>query len=203
MKKFVALFATAVALACHAARSPAPSAPPAPPASVPATPMVRAVVTVGESFRPATSDSALRAFVPEIPATDSGGECRLTRTSGNGSTIVQASFPSFDSVRTSVTLMFDSAGHLVRYSESRGAGLHVRTPPGTSEAQRDSAFRASQAFRRSSLTLDYAIDQGVATNSGGGKTTTAVLGSVRAVESLAALGPQTKRLARVRKLCGV
>jgi hypothetical protein len=165
--------------------------------------MVRIRVTVGESFQPATGDSALRAFVPEIPATDSGGECRLIRTSGNGSTIVTASFPSFDSVTTSVTLMFDSAGHLVRYSESRGDGLKVRTPPGMGEAQRDSAFRTSLAFRRSNLSLDYAIDQGVASNSGGGKPTTAVLGPVRKVGSLDALGPQTKRLARVRKLCSV
>ena len=53
------------------------------------------------------------------------------------------------------------------------------------------------------VTLNFAIDQGIARNFGGGKPDNAVLATVRVMESLPALGPVKERLARVRKLCGV
>ena len=187
----------ALALACrsasHAKTAPASSA-------APAT-MVR--VVRGESFFPATGDSAIRAFVPDVQPVDSGGECRLMRTSGSGATITMAYFPSLDSARTTVSVMFDSAGHLVRFSDIRGA-VRYRTPPSMSEAQRDSVSRAARAaVRTTTISFDYAIDQAVASNDGGGLPNHAVIGSVRSMENLEKLGPPIKRLARVRRLCGV
>ena len=40
------------------------------------------------------TDSVRRAFRPAVAAVDSGGECRLTRSSGSGATTVSAGFPS-------------------------------------------------------------------------------------------------------------
>jgi hypothetical protein len=155
-------------------------------------------------FFPAAGDSAIRAFVPDVQPVDSGGECRVMRTSGSGATIMTAYFPSFDSTRTTVSVMFDSVGHLVRYSENRGWAVRLRRPPSMSEAQRDSVFRASRAaVRTTTISFDYAIDQAVASNDGGGLPNRAVIGSVRSMENLEKLGPPTKRLARVRRLCGV
>lgn len=183
-----------LALACRSATQTPPPSP---------TPMVRVAVTRGESFSPSSGDSAIRAFVPEIAPTDSGGECRLFRTRGNGATFVTAYFPSFDSARTTISVTFDSAGHLVRFADRRG-GVRFNTPGATTEAQRDSAVRAARAAARStSISFDYAIDQAIAANDGGGKPTLAVIGSVRSMENLQKLGPPTKRLALVRRLCAV
>jgi hypothetical protein len=100
--------------------------------------------------------------------------------------------------------MFDSAGRLVRYSETRGV-VHLDGPIGTmSPAQRDSVFRAAEArVRTTSISLDYAIDQAIVSNRGGGKPTDAVLATVRSVERLEKLGPPMARMERMRKLCGV
>lgn len=164
-------------------------------------PMIR--ISAVESFTPSSGDAALRAFVPEALPVDSGGECRVMRTSGSGATMVSAYFPSFDSARTVIHLSFDSAGNLVRFGDSRGM-VRYRGGRNLSAAQLDSARRtANAAVRSTSISLDYAMDQGLAVNSGGGKSTEAVIGTVRAVEILEKLGPPTKRLKRARSLCGV
>ena len=53
------------------------------------------------------------------------------------------------------------------------------------------------------MSFDYAIDQAVVSNSGGGQPTNAIIGPIRDIEKLEKLGPPTARLARVRKFCGV
>jgi hypothetical protein len=73
-----------------------------------------------------------------------------------------------------------------------------------SDAQLDSARRAAEAATRStSISFDYAVDQAVASNRGGGRPSQAVIAPVRSMESLEKLGPPTKRLQHVRRLCGV
>jgi hypothetical protein len=72
------------------------------------------------------------------------------------------------------------------------------------DAQRDSALRAAHEARRSTtISFDYAIDQAVVSNTGGGRPSDAIIGTIRSVEKLERLGPPSARLARVRKLCGV
>jgi hypothetical protein len=154
--------------------------------------------------RPTGGPAALASWKPDILPVDSGGECNLTRTSGSGATTVSALFPSMKDARTSIHLSFDSAGRLIRFSERRG-GLHNFTmSPGTTTQQRDSILRASIDSRRSTnISLDFAMDNGMAMNRGGGRPTTAVHGNVREMESLEQFGPPKARIARARRLCGV
>jgi hypothetical protein len=191
-----------VAFALLSCRS-TPTAAPAPAAAVPSPGDAPMRVTISEPFRPMRGDSAIRAFVPVVAAVDSGGECRLTRTAGSAATMMTAYFPSYDSSRNNVTLWFDSAGHLTRYSDSRGR-MRLRPPPGSTQAERDSVLRALvYAERSTSISLDWAVDQALASNRGGGKPTEAIMASVREMENVERLGPPTKRIAHVRRLCGV
>jgi len=207
------LVAGAISLACN---RPAPRAEPAPtptsatattPSSTPTvrttTPAQRTDVFIGESFSPRTGDAAIRAFVPEIAPVDSGGECNVIRTGGSGATIVSASFPSRTAAQTQATITFDSSGRLIRYSERRGVAK-IPSTKGMTDAQRDSTIRtANSATRSTSISLDYAIDQAIVMNRGGGKPTDAILATVRAIERLEKLGPPIARVERMRRLCGV
>jgi hypothetical protein len=79
-----------------------------------------------------------------------------------------------------------------------------RSRRGLTADQADSAFRARLArTRTTTISFDYPINQALATNSGGGRPTVAVIGSIRSMENLEKMGPPTKRIARVRRLCGV
>lgn len=70
--------------------------------------------------------------------------------------------------------------------------------------QIDSLIRKAEAsIRSTTINMDYAIDQAIVSNRGGGKPTVAVLGTVRAVKRLEKVGPPAARLERMRKLCGV
>lgn len=191
-------------LSCRSSSPQEPAASPAPVASAPASqPMIRTRVSMGDPFTPRTDEASLNAFVPDVAPVDSGGECSVYRTGGSGATIVTAYFPKRAGAHTSTSITFDSAGHLIRFSERRGA-MPIPTTADMTDAQRDSVMRAATAARRStSISFDYAIDQAVVSNSGGGRPTNAILGTVRAIEKLEKLGPPTARLARVRKFCGV
>jgi len=160
-------------------------------------------VSIGESFTPRNDTESIRTFKADVAPVDEGGECSVTRTSGSGATMVSVGFPQRKNAQTTMTIMFDSAGHLIRFAERRGA---TTLPPmtGLTDAQRDSTLRASHAARRStSISLDYAIDQAVVTNMGGGQPTQAIISNVRTIEKLESLGRPRERLDRVRKLCGV
>lgn len=160
------------------------------------------VIQSGPSLM-ARSDSALRAFVPDVLPVERGGECRLSRSTGSGATTTVAYFPSQDSAHTVVTLKFDSVGHLVRFQERRGAATY-RTPPNLTPAQRDSARLVWMREQKSTtVTLDFAVDEAFATNSGGNSQVGGITGTVRAVERLERLGPPTKRIQAARQLCGV
>jgi hypothetical protein len=103
-----------------------------------------------------------------------------------------------------VSITFDSAGRVARYSEVRGMTGLRGAPPRASDAQRDSLLRAAlAATRTTSISLDYSIEQAILRNHGGGQPDHAVLVTPREVESLPVLGPIKDRLVLVRKLCGV
>jgi hypothetical protein len=165
--------------------------------------MVQTRVGISDSFSPLRGDAALRAFVPDVAADLSKGECNLMRTGGSGATIVLAYFPTRAALQTQMTLSFDSAGHLVRFNERRGV---PKMPPMTNmtPAQRDSTVRVNDAAMRSTnVSLDYAIDQAVVMNRGAGRPTNAIIGTVRAIEALDQLGPPKAHVERARRLCGV
>jgi hypothetical protein len=208
MKPSIASFALMVVAigfvaACSSAatHAPAPVATPTPVAQSD-TPTQRMRVVMSESFSPRTGEAAVKAFIPEVAPVDSGGECFVTRTAGSGATIVSASFPRRTAAHTQASIMFDSSGRLIRFSERRGAMLPPTT--GMTPEQRDSTVRATNAAMRSTLiTIDYAIDQAIISNRGGGRPTDAILSNVRAVEKIEKFGPIVARVERVRRLCGV
>lgn len=205
----VTFFVVALAsVACGSGSNTATPAPtPAPPgpatsAAAPGVPVRRDLFMPVGSFSPARGDSARRAFVPEIAADESGGECSINRTLGSGATMAIAYFPARVKALMQVNITFDSSGRLVRYSERRG--IPETSSKGLKLEQLDSLIRAQEAKTRStSVNLDYGIDQGMVMNRGGGKPINAVIGTVREVERMEKLGPITARLERVRKLCGV
>lgn len=165
----------------------------------------RVRVSFGESFSPNVGPEAVKAFVPDVAATEAGGECAIRALPmGSKATSVVAYFPARTLPMMTVSLVFDSASHLVQYSETRGVTGLRNVPAGTSNVTRDSMLKAlHDATRTTSISLNYALGQGTARNYGGGKPNNAVLATVREIESLPALGPPKDRLARVRKLCGV
>lgn len=156
-----------------------------------------------ETFLPTQGDVAVATFVPDVAPADSGGDCTLGRTTGSGALRVSAFFPNSKAIAMSVTLQFDSAGHLITYGEVRNPP-HFAVPPGASAAVRDSVMRHAQdSIRTTTISLNYAVDQALAINRGGGKPTVAVIGTVRAAEHLQSLGDPAARMERVRTLCGV
>lgn len=166
-------------------------------------PMMRVGIAAGEPFSPQTGVAAARAFVPDIAPADSGGECSLHKFPGSSATIATASFPSRKAALMSVSMTFDANGNVVRYAETRGVPNTKGITASMSEAQRDTLLRAARAAVRSTIiSLDYAIDQGIMHNMGGGQPDHAVLTSARMAESLPRLGVK-ERMARFRKLCGV
>jgi hypothetical protein len=165
----------------------------------------RARIEFRDPFSPDVGPAAVKAFIPDVAAFESGGECAMHKLPGSSSaTITTAYFPSRAAPQMTVSITFDSAGHLVQYAELRGVVTLRGFPPGTSAPQRDSALRAAEAAMRStSISLNYPIDQGILRNRGGGKPSNAALSSVHEIEAVARFGPVTERLVRVRKLCGV
>ncbi|HEY4219088.1 MAG TPA: hypothetical protein VGM67_18225 [Gemmatimonadaceae bacterium] len=160
-------------------------------------------VIMSDVFVPKQGDSALVSFKAAVEADETGGECSLIRTAGNGATTVTAGFPARRNSKLLVSMTFDSVGHLMRYSERRG---QVSLPPATgmTEAQRDSVLRvAVDRDRSTTISLDWGVDRALAMNRGGGLPTEATAGTVKAMEALPQLGPISARMERVRKLCGV
>ena len=194
--------AAVVAFVVGCAGSP-PAAAPAPTAAR-QTPVRTDVLVREESFTPLRGDSALRAFIAEVAPYEEDGECQLLRTSGSGATTVSAAFPTRASARMTVAISFDSAGHVVSYSETRGVPPPVKLPPGTPRDRLDSAFAVGRAAVRSTVvTLNFPLDRAMIMNRGGGKPTNAVMAAVVQVEHLASLAGPAARMERVRKLCGV
>jgi hypothetical protein len=197
------VFAVAAVGACASAPKPAPAPAGADPSRPAVTMQVRTVVS--DAFSPQTGPAAVKAFVPDVAATESGGECAMHKlTPISSAQVATAYFPTRAEPKMTVALTFDSAGHLTRYSEVRGFTGIRNIPPGTNEAQRAAMLKDGiAATRTTSISFDYAVDQAVVRNHGGGQPDHAVLATPREIESLAVFGPVTQRLVRVRKLCGV
>lgn len=201
----IALALCAIAYGCASASGAGGSGGRAPAVARSDSTRARVRFVVSDPYSPDVGPAAVKAFVPDIVASDSGGECAMRKLPGMSSAnIATASFPNRAAALMTVSLTFDSVGHLVQYSEMRGVIGLRGLPPGTSMAQRDSMLKAARAAMRStSISFNYPIDQGVLRNYGGGKPDNAVLASIRELESLPKLGPVKDRLVRVRKLCGV
>jgi hypothetical protein len=162
--------------------------------------MLRSAATDGR-FIPGTGPHALKSFVADVQPDESGGECSLNRSRGNGALTVVAYYPTRTASNMQTVMTFDSVGHLVHYTETRGIP-HIK--PGLRLEQADSARRAIEATMRStSISLDYPVDRAFAMNRGAGKPTVAITSTVREMENLDNLQRPAARMERMRKLCGV
>lgn len=156
---------------------------------------------MSESFTPLRGAQALHDFVADVQPDETGGECSLMRSAGNGALTAIAFYPTRAGSKMQVNVSFDSAGHVIRYGETRGV---VHFGPGLKPEQLDSARRAAEALQRTtSINFDYPLDQAIAMNRGKGLPSNAVIGSVREMENLEQLGRPAARMERMRKLCGV
>lgn len=154
-----------------------------------------------DQFTPGTGAQALKDFVADALPSESGGECSLTRSSGNGALTVIAFHPSRSASTMQTMITFDSVGHVVRYNESRNLPPFKR---GMRVAQMDSVRRAFEAANRmTTISFDYPADRAFATNRGAGKPTVAIMSAVREMENLENLQRPRERMERMRKLCGV
>jgi hypothetical protein len=196
-----------VAVACGGAKTPPQSPSPASASTTlgaPPTTTTNELLRRTDSFVPKRGDAAMRAFVPDVQIDEKGGECRTSRTEGSGAVIVSANYPTQKAADLQITVIFDSSGRLIRYVERRGMPQIIGANVSRGPAVLDSIFRAAEAkVRSTTIQLDYAIDQALVMNRGGGRPTEAVMSTVRAAEQLQSLGKPAARLERMRALCGV
>lgn len=197
MKTLCALSLFAVACATSHA------APGAASADTGAPPSARVRISGGEMFSPEMGSPAVRAFVPDVAATEDGGECALHKIPNSTALIATATFPNRKEPLMSVSMTFDAQGKVVRYSETRGIPRIKGGTIGMTETQRDSSLGVAIAAVRSTIVmLDYPLDQGILRNRGGGLPEHAAVSSAREVEGLPRLGIKA-RMEHFRKLCGV
>lgn len=74
---------------------------------------------------------SLQAFVPAVAATEEGGECEILNIPGHDPVHV-LSFPRRGASVRTVSIVFDSTGQPLHYSDSRGDLRRERTGPRTS-----------------------------------------------------------------------
>jgi hypothetical protein len=166
---------------------------------------VRTMVVYRESFQAAYGAAALKAFTPEIAASEVGGECQMWHVpNSRAATNVNAWFPNHVKPMFTVELSFDSTGTLWLFNEVRGPLVVSTPPPGSTLAMRDSAHLAMRVGRRfTTIRFDYSKGEAVLRNYGGGKPDDAVVATIADVESLPKYGPIKDRIVSVRKLCGL
>jgi hypothetical protein len=155
----------------------------------------------GTVARQARNDQAsLVAFVPQVAATDSDGECSIKRDPKV--TTVTAFFPNARDRQTMLSLRFDSAGTLVQYIERRGFPKPIRATGGLTPQQDSSMLEQVHDMKWVIIQFDYPIDHAQAMNLGGRQPSYSIEGRVSQLDTLTALGV-LPRMERTRKLCGV
>jgi hypothetical protein len=165
----------------------------------PAPPGPRTVL-IGVARQARNDQASLVAFVPQVQATDSGGQCSIKRDPKV--TSVTALFPNARDRQTMLTLRFDSAGTLVQYVERRGFPIPIRATGGLTPQQDSSMRDQVQNMKWVLIQFDYPIDRAQAMNLGGRQPSYSIEGRVSQLDTLTALGV-LPRMERVRKLCGV
>jgi hypothetical protein len=176
-----------------------------PAAAVAATSATQFSVREEITSAPTVGDSAVRLFVPDVAFTDVDGECRRVPRPSTRTATYSARFPGGQRTsQSTVTIIVDSSGHLVRYAEMRGSMRILGSVPGAPAPQRDSLVRAAQAeIRHTFITLDYPTDEVTLRNTGGGRPAQSVLGTIPAAESLKSIGSIASRVKLVKRLCGL
>ncbi|MDE3151851.1 MAG: hypothetical protein KGL93_06340 [Gemmatimonadota bacterium] len=191
-RRFLTVATALVAAACG------PGASQPEPAAAPAPLLERDVVT--PVSRP-VSDGDLHAFAI-APWHYDRVECRFVRQTPTGAVIETAFYPSFADAQVSLSLTYDSTGHLVRSGETHGV-FRFRPPAGDiSKAVRDSALRAqSQGLRQTLISLDYLVDPGLLVRRDSGMTTRTLAVSTRGVGDLPVLDRPAEHAREAARAC--
>lgn len=136
-------------------------------------------------------------FVPAIAPTARGGQCGSVPTAPGLSTRALF-FPDSAAPVREVTLVFDSTGRAISYSDVRGDQSPERVTPGP-----DGAPRITEPpGLRTDIFIDLAHRAGMAKNSGGGKPPTTILLHGKAMMRLGNLDDPAHLIAMVKSRCG-
>jgi hypothetical protein len=145
-------------------------------------------------------------FALALPAIDSGGVCREISVDrpevGDRVRQLILDFPALENSMRRVSIVLDSTGAVAFYNDERGPPVIV--PPGadTSRAAVLAARkRAREAHLRSSVSLNFARDEGFVLNRGGGRPMEAASGRARAMLYLENLGVPARMISLVRSRC--
>lgn len=131
------------------------------------------------------------AFVPMVEIADSVGRCE-ERTEGSvrpDERGVSLRFGTVDSASRVVTAVWDSAGHLRRYSDARGDLRGPRIP-------------SAQLGSRTTITIDVAKGVALLLNEAHGASRGGSLITAAAALDEPRLGPPRRWLARLHVQCG-
>jgi hypothetical protein len=136
---------------------------------------------------------ALTRFEPAREAKLEEGECTPSELPDAAGQRLTVNFPNRREPDTSITIVVDPRGALLRYSESRG----VPTPSKNIEEMQ----AQMQQMTRTHIQLDYVTGEAMAGNTFPGQPGRGVRGSVAEFENSAALGDLRKRVDLVRRIC--
>ncbi len=131
-------------------------------------------------------------------------DCMPLRTTPSGAVMETVEYPSRRAPQVSVSLTLDSAGRLVRSSETHGV-FRFRPPTGdTTRSALDSALRAQAASQQSTMiSLDYVVDPGLLIKRGGRRTLQTLAVSTRAVADLPSLDRPAEHAREAMRDCHV
>lgn len=188
-RSFAAAAMAAAFLAGCGSAGNAPSAAPAPANTKTITRDV--LIPLGRPGGEATVDNFAIA-----PWSAEHGECSPVRTATTGATFATAYYPSRRDATVHISLTLDSAGRLIRSTESHG---RMYMPPPGVTVQPTPASAAAGDTPGITIILDYETDVGALMRSERGKPMQSMAVSTRAVGELALLGsPADKALAAAR-----
>ena len=110
-------------------------------------------------------------------------ECGPARITPAGARIQTVYYPTSADAQVALSITLDSAGRLVRSSETHGVLRFHYAPEDTSRAAQDSARRAQmRALRQTVVSLDYVVDPGLVLRREGNGPPQSMTVSTRAVE---------------------
>ena len=128
------------------------------------------------------------------------GECSPVRTATTGATFETAYYPSQKDATVHISLTLDSAGRLIRSTESHG---RMYMPPPGVAGQATPAIAAADDAAGITIILDYQTDVGALMRSERGNPMQSMAVSTRAVGELALLGSPADKARAAARMCGV
>ena len=181
-----------LAAACHSA-TPAPASSP------------DAVVTYSHVDTTAVFVDArapLAMFNLEVPLPADSGVCVRRRVPTGVGEEISVHYPDVRHSVAVATVNVDTAGHIFRYTETRGE-LNLAFDRRLTRQEFDSALTAARRrTRSSSIYLDYPLGQAMLSNDGGGKLNVSTIAPLSAVANEPRFGAPDARAHAIVARCG-